>query len=1112
MGANDRNVAIALQIKTDLNKARADLDALDQAVSDIGATAETTGTALDDLEQAVDTLGETGRSTGAAVDELGQAVDDLGDTGRSTGAAVEGLEQAVDGLGETGRSAGAGIEDADQAVDGLGESGRATSAVVDGLDSAVDGLGTSGRSTGAAVDNLGTHVTGLGTSGRATTAAIRDQTAELSKLLGEIDPTIAALERLDQQEAQLQKYRAAGLLDDEGFARFQGQVTQSRAALGNLGQTAGQTRQAMRQLPMQITDIVTGLATGQPVLSVALQQGGQLRDSFGGFGGVLKGFASLISPTVVGIGALVAVVGLLVAGTVEGFEEQQRFNNALNETGGYAGKTGGQLSQLAVTIGATTGSFGDSATAVALLAESGRVTGDALDTAARGAVAFSQVTGKSIDDAVAKFVDLSKNPVTAIKALDDQYHFLEASIYAQIQALQAQGQETQAEALAQRTVADAFEERRVRDVQNLGLIQTAWRSLKAEVSGVWEEIKQGGALIASLGSQVTQQQLDNLYFLRGYYQSIGFGLGDKYVAGVDQQIAALKQQQSAEEDAAKAQAQHQQVQSEGTAALDRIAASTNKYASAADNYKKELDDINKNFDAAIKAMPEKADELNAQRGTQLRAAVSNYSDKLLQQSKSGEAAKRAAEREAEAQAKAAATANEGLLQSLSQMQGELDPTAAAWVRYNDAVTKANAQADQAKKAPGANVTAINAERDAVVALAGTIRDAAIDKLADKGRQAWETLRESLRTPTEVKVETALDQIKQLNAFLANGTINAQQYHDALQRVGQNSVVDAPKYQGVDAAVGGAAGELGKNIKASQDLETWHTQQLAANEAFRQQDTANEEVYQARKAEIAQQYATQTAAITQAQQALALGAASEGFANLAGIAKSAYGEQSAQYRALFALSKAFAIAQAAISLGVNVAKASETGFPYNIGFIAGAIAQGVQIASIIAGATFSGGSTGGSSGSGSGSGSSSAGFAEGGYTGSGGKYQPAGIVHAGEGVLNQQEIGALGGPGGFYALRNAIRTGALQMPGYADGGLVSPMRDAPRLASPGTTKARLPDGTEGSSAPRVDNNFTFLTAFDLNDLAQKILSAPAAEQLVVNHVVANGSQVKSGIGA
>lgn len=56
------------------------------------------------------------------------------------------------------------------------------------------------------------------------------------------------------------------------------------------------------------------------------------------------------------------------------------------------------------------------------------------------------------------------------------------------------------------------------------------------------------------------------------------------------------------------------------------------------------------------------------------------------------------------------------------------------------------------------------------------------------------------------------------------------------------------------------------------------------------------------------------------------------------------------------------------------------------------------------------------------------YAKGGYTGDGGKYEPAGIVHRGEGVLSQEEIRAIGGEAGFNALRAAIRKG------HASGGM------------------------------------------------------------------------------
>jgi len=96
----------------------------------------------------------------------------------------------------------------------------------------------------------------------------------------------------------------------------------------------------------------------------------------------------------------------------------------------------------------------------------------------------------------------------------------------------------------------------------------------------------------------------------------------------------------------------------------------------------------------------------------------------------------------------------------------------------------------------------------------------------------------------------------------------------------------------------------------------------------------------------------------------------------------------------------------------------------------------------------GGMIGGMFGAGSGSGYPAHGgnwsFDSGGYTGGGGKYEPAGIVHRGEGVLNQEEIRALGGESGFNALRRAIRG-----PGHAAGGM------AGRPALPPLSPALVP---------------------------------------------------------
>lgn len=101
--------------------------------------------------------------------------------------------------------------------------------------------------------------------------------------------------------------------------------------------------------------------------------------------------------------------------------------------------------------------------------------------------------------------------------------------------------------------------------------------------------------------------------------------------------------------------------------------------------------------------------------------------------------------------------------------------------------------------------------------------------------------------------------------------------------------------------------------------------------------------------------------------------------------------------------------------------------------------------------------GGSSGSASGWSMPSYGslYDEGGYTGAGGKHEPAGIVHRGEGVLNQEDMAAIGGPSGFARLRaslKSLRSGR----SYANGGAVG----TPSLASVG--------GAAGFSRVTVNN--------------------------------------------
>ena len=121
--------------------------------------------------------------------------------------------------------------------------------------------------------------------------------------------------------------------------------------------------------------------------------------------------------------------------------------------------------------------------------------------------------------------------------------------------------------------------------------------------------------------------------------------------------------------------------------------------------------------------------------------------------------------------------------------------------------------------------------------------------------------------------------------------------------------------------------------------------------------------------------------------------------------------------LAAIGKAAGIAQATIDGVVAVQKAwASAPFPFNFPAVAATtVATAANVAAI-----------------------AGVGFAEGGYTGSGGKYEPAGIVHRGEYVFDAQATQRIG-----VQRLEALRFGGL--PGFANGGLVAP--NLPGLSIP-----------------------------------------------------------------
>lgn len=317
-------------------------------------------------------------------------------------------------------------------------------------------------------------------------AATEKEGQELQQLLGKIDPVIRRLDELDDMEQQLRRARASGQIDLDTFDTYNAKLQEQRQRLGGTTDamraasiSAGQYQQAMRQLPMQITDITTSLASGMPVWMVAVQQGGQIKDSFGGWANAGRALVSTINPLTLAIAAVAAAVGGAALAYFEGSQEAVRFNEALILTGGYARMTAGDLVALAQQMDAMSGVTQSSASAaLTQVVASGQFAGEQIELVAVATEQMRVATGRAIDQTIAEFAKLGDDPVEALLDLNDQYHFLSRAQLDQIRSLQDQGREQDAATEAMRLYADVIAERTPLVEQNLGSIERAWRRIK----------------------------------------------------------------------------------------------------------------------------------------------------------------------------------------------------------------------------------------------------------------------------------------------------------------------------------------------------------------------------------------------------------------------------------------------------------------------------------------------------------------------------------------------------------------------------------------------------------------------------------------------------------
>lgn len=154
------------------------------------------------------------------------------------------------------------------------------------------------------------------------------------------------------------------------------------------------------------------------------------------------------------------------------------------------------------------------------------------------------------------------------------------------------------------------------------------------------------------------------------------------------------------------------------------------------------------------------------------------------------------------------------------------------------------------------------------------------------------------------------------------------------------------------------GELNPYQSQVDQVNQQEAQRLTVIQQAREQDLINEQQYQDMKTQIQQAGEQARTNLANANYSLLLQSSADFLGQMAAGLAQSKGEQSSAYKAMFALSKAFSIAQASINLWTAVSQAMALPFPANIPFIAQALSYGTSVLGNIQSVAATGFATGG----------------------------------------------------------------------------------------------------------------------------------------------------------
>ncbi|HFT6974791.1 phage tail length tape measure family protein [Stenotrophomonas maltophilia] len=1165
--ASKRSLELAMRIAVDIEQAQKALPVLQRGLSSIKESGAAAGAGLDALAQksskAAQSIARASRSSSDSagrIEEAGASAAKGAAGMEAAGSAAKSMSADVAAAADRVRSSGSAVQKtvADEIrmigeLDARLERGAASMADLAETETLLDRAMSRGL---LSTEDYNNAIKALDKQGGALARTERQREQSVEGAIGRYDRASAKLQKLEQDERALKTAVDSGRISRDQYNRSMADLAAQRNAVKNADAisramgagavSAGQYQAAMRQLPAQITDITTSLATGMPIWMVAVQQGGQIKDSFGGIGPAARAVAAAINPMVLAVGGTAAVLGSMAYMAHRGYTELLSLESAIIANGGSSGRTAGQLSQLAGEIGGLVKDYDLARSSVEQLTRSGQLSGKALDDASRASAALATLTGDSIESTTSKISELAKSPTETLRKLNDQYGFLTVEVYEHVRALEEQGNETDAVRVAVEYMADVYTDRlkRVQDATRgltgfVGELRQEWQAFTSELKSISNPTLE-------IEIAKTQQQLAALRggaFVAPRYLNDQNRAND--IAELERRLTLLKSQKQDQDELASGEAFVTELRRKGVAVADDLARSLDSGASKAEKLKKATEEVANQFRTLRAIAPESTLLKGVVFGEDGSVGGGAYDRRVKQlQSQYRETSPKAPKTDAQKDETAAQRELERLKQQI-QLVGTLDEMhkrATETARIEAAIAEGefqNATArtkqellDKAKEKDLADQR-LEAERqmlgvrDRIAQLQGNGPDAELAKT----RRELNLLKQELEALGETA--KAADVAKLLNLSEASARFKTLQdtYNQTMGSIALDQqriqvelqaglITEAQAQQSVVAIYQKKLGAIREilpemraialtlkdpAVAAAVDQIEVKLQEMAQTTSLLQQSIRN--TLEGSFKNLFMSLVTQTDSLSDSIanffSSLAQGIAEFAAAQLAQAAAmrlmslfpgsgNGGGGDGAQQMAKAAT--VAAAAGAAIGLGATKLETSATTLSSSgLGLVIGAQAVSKAASQMQAAAAAM-------------AVSSAASFATGGWTGPGSKYQPAGIVHADEFVL-RQEVTRQSGAKTFLSAFNRVGMAAIRgwRDGYADGGPVS-LGQPMSVSQPMVRMAAA--ATPASQAPSI--GLRMVNVVDPS-LLENYLDDPGSDHVFVNKISRNSASIRQVLG-